>query len=96
MATMMMKTTMMVGIAIRMVFSIGFLVIKRGLTERARSGLTTMRSATAGPPRRVNYGERGKYQERFHKIRGGLPAASEPARESLRSWLERLVRCLRC
>jgi hypothetical protein len=37
---MMMKMTMMIGIAIRMIFSIGFLVIKFGLMGRARSGLT--------------------------------------------------------
>src|SRR6266568_8126723 len=43
MATMIRKTTMMVGIAVRMIFSIGFLVMKFCLMGRVCSGLRRIR-----------------------------------------------------
>src|SRR6266404_7437401 len=78
MATMMMKTTMMVGIAIRMIFSIGFLVIKFGLMGRARSGLT----------RRSERPLAGASFARINNCFMTLKSLSTPAG----GWLERLVR----
>ena len=55
-------------------------------SAEATTSLTRKSSATAGPPRRVNFSERVKHEELFHKIKSACIApASLPARENFRS-----------